>query len=295
MLLCIILSAPIHGFQASEASLAAFAKRYAAAAASTTKSGVRLDLERIEAEAVGVTAAREADGEHSQPGGNSEETSEESSEESSEDESEESSSSDDSSSSSGEEESSSEEEEGETEDDGDELDNNGREEATEYKVVTTTPHAKEPNATAAPREKQALDGTQGAIIANDLTVPTEEAPGAAVGACDQDRAEETPGSGSIGGGSGSGSGSVSGSGSGSVRAGSRVERSSDLLDLESRVDNGAGKAASVVTSRLSSLTLAKPRGPLDSVAKGEQPSDTSEGSGGVGAGDGRRKNLIQEL
>lgn len=270
-----MLSAPMHRFQASETSLAAFAKRYAAAAASITKSGVCLDLERIEAEAVGVNAAREAEGEK----GNAEESSGENSEDSSEE------SSSDDSSSSGEEESSSEEEEN-AEDNGDESGSNGREGAE--KVATTTPRTKEPNATATPHAKPSIDGNQDAITADDSTVLAEEAPGAAAGARGDNRVEETPGSGIRG--------SVScGSGSGSARTGSRVERSSDLLDLESRVDNGAGKPASVVADRLSSLSLGKSREPLDSLAEGGQPSGASKGSGGPGARDSRRKNLIQEL
>ena len=66
------------------------------------------------------------------------------------------------------------------------------------------------------------------------------------------------------------------------------------------MDNGAGRAASVVTGRLSSLSLETPRGPLSSVvrATGGQKSDSSgrsEGSGVAGAGESRRKNMIEEL
>lgn len=278
-----MLATNMHGFQASEASLAAFAERYAIAAASVTKSGARLDLERIEAEAAGVTApasaaAREAEeGRHSQKGGknSSEESSEERSEESSEDGSEESSSEYDSSSS-GEEESSLEEEEEEAKEKGEVHESNRPEEAEE-------------NSTSAKQTKGEVDGGKG-LTTDELAVPTEDVPRSAVGAHSQDRVEEIPGSGS------------SASTSCGARTGSRVERSSDLLHLESRVDDRAGRAASVIAGRLSSLSLEKqPRGPLDGAAGtiGEKKADASspsEGSGvGVGAGDGRRKNLIQEL
>ena len=143
--------------------------------------------------------------------------------------------------------------------------------------------------TSTPLTNEAADGSQGAI-AEELAVSTA-AKGIkkAVRVHDQDRVKET-----------TGSSSTSSSTSCSVRTGSRVERSSDLLHLESRVDNGAGRAASVVTGRLSSLSLETPRGPLSSVvrATGGQKSDSSgrsEGSGVAGAGESRRKNMIEEL
>ncbi|CAN0342822.1 unnamed protein product, partial [Laminaria digitata] len=270
--------------KASEASLAAFAKRYAVAAASTTKSGVHLDLERIEAEAVEVEAPASAGMRETESGGNSqregknseESSSEASSEESSEDGSEESSSEDDSRSSSGEEESSSEEEEEEAEDKGEDKEKNEKEQTDE-------------KSTSARLKTEAMDGGQDATASELAGSTSEEATGKAVGMCVQDKVDETAGSGST---------STS---SCSVKTDSCVERSSDLLHLESRVDSiGSGRAESLVAGRLSSLSLEKPRGPLDSVvrAKGGQPSDANgqrEGSGGVGAGDGRRKNMIQEL
>ena len=276
-----MLAINMHDFQASEASLAAFAERYAVAAASTAKSGVCLDLERIEAEAAGVAAPASEEGRHSQKGGinSSEESSEETSEESSDDGSEESSSEDDSSSS-GEEESSSEEEEEEVKivGKGEEQEKIRLEEAEANSTLT-----KQPNG--------AVDGGEGSTT-DEQAVPTKDVAGVAVGAGGQDRVGKTPGSGST----------SSTSTSCGARTGSGVERNSDLLHLESRVDDGPGRAASVVTSRLSSLSLEKqPRGPLDGAVGtvGKKKADASargEGSGvSVGAGDGRRKNLIQEL
>lgn len=251
--------------QVPDASLAAFSERYAVAAASVTKSGVGLDLERIEA-----TAAASARGKEY---GNFQD------DESCEESSEESSSLDDSSSSD-EESTSADEESTSTEEQSSSEEGEEEEEAS----ITTAGAAVANGAVAADADADANAGSVGAeseLLLVGGTQGTRKGVQAAAAA-----AVDTT--------------------SCSSSATSKIETSAELLQLESRIMDGAGIDASIVAGRLSLLSLEKSRlcsgGVSVEGAPGAEKSTNGAGDGcrdadgtDAGAGEGRRIGIVEEM
>ncbi len=255
--------------QASEESLAALAERYAVAATSITKDGACLDLERIEAEALGLIAAS-----------GSAESSEEK-EEQEEGSSEEDSSDEDSSDEDSSDEESSEEEDGSSGEEGCDVQTGaaGVEKAGEG-VASTLPSVAAAAAAAAPDflapapiadegvddaetgtrcDPKNLPGSKGRVTSSQDEgggVGKLPASGASTSVCDVAQSTSSRG----------------------------VARSADLLQLETLV-GGAGstctgdEASATLASRLAVLSLGEQRASLgpEGVVEGLREADGANG------------------
>ncbi|CAN0259489.1 unnamed protein product [Ectocarpus sp. 13 AM-2016] len=314
--------------KASEESLAALAESYAAAAASITKSGACLGLERIEADAERMIAAGEGgseDEEESSAEASSEEedSSEESWEESTEESSDEESSADEDGGGGG---GGGEEKKAEAQPGGDEASGVG------IGRTSATPSTQAHSSEALASPAAGHDANTAADDADATALSNEAAKSGASGAASTAGSTEN-GSGISSSGGKHGERDPQRSTTPAVAPGrtgaddddasepsaSRaVERNTDLLQLESlagKASLGGGTSSSALASKLSGLSLGEHGAPIlpggrvcvGKVVEGSPPplpppsseavgSSADDGcSGGGEEGMGRRKKLIEEL